>query len=125
MATFDVEVVTPERTLLDGEAEMVTLRSAGGDIAYLAGHVPYIGAVLICVARVHRPGGAVEAVSVHGGFIEVVDGKVVLLAGVAERAGDIDAERARRALQAAEGAGDEDAVRRAEVRLESAEAAAR
>jgi F-type H+-transporting ATPase subunit epsilon len=120
VATFPFEVVTPERTLLEGDAEMVTLRSAEGDIAFLAGHVPYIGAVRTCLVRAHRGGGQVQAAAVHGGFVEVADGRLTLLAGVAEVEGEVDVERARRALASAESSGDEAARRRAEVRLELA-----
>lgn len=122
MTPFDFEVVTPERVLASGETEMVTLRSTVGDIAFLAGHVAYIGALVPCVARVHRPGGAVDAVAVQGGFVEVVDEKVTLLASIAETPEEIDVERARRARAAAEAAGDEAALRRAEVRLELVDA---
>lgn len=115
---FPFELVTPERVLLEGEAEMVTLRSAEGDIAFLAGHVPFIGAVRTCAAHVHRADGTDQVAAVHGGFVEVAEGKLVLLAGVAELAGEVDAERARRALSQAEAAEDEDALRRAQVRLE-------
>lgn len=122
MTPFDFEVVTPERALCSGETEMVSVRSTVGEIAFLAGHVPYIGALVPCVARVHRPGGGIEAIAVQGGFVEVVDEKVTLLAGIAETPEEIDVDRARRARAAAEAAGDEAALRRAEVRLELVDA---
>lgn len=116
---FPFRMITPERILAEGQADMVTLRSADGDIAFLAGHVPYIGAVQTCMVAVHGPD---ERFAVHGGFVEVSGGELVLLAGVAERVGEIDVERARRALAQAQAQGTEDelAVRRAQVRLELA-----
>jgi F-type H+-transporting ATPase subunit epsilon len=120
VADFALEVVTPERTLVEGQAEMVSLRSAEGDIAFLAGHVPYIGAVRTCLVQVHRSDGTLDAVAVHGGFVEVVEGRLVLLAGVGEAPDQIDVDRARHALATAEAEGDEPAIARAQVRLELA-----
>lgn len=128
------ELLSPDRRLAEGEAEAVSLRSAGGDIAFLAGHVPYEGVVDICLAHVRSTEGGELRAGVHGGFVEVTGDSVVILANVAELAGEVDAARARRALEAAEGrlaearaTGDasgvrreKDAVARAQVRLELA-----
>ncbi len=125
---LEVEVVTPERILYSGEAEMVVCRTmGGGEIAFLAGHVPFLGALEIATARIHGPDGQ-QVAAVHGGFVHVSDDKVVLLSDVAELADQIDVERARRAKeQAEERQRQEDdveaeaALRRAIVRLEVAE----
>ncbi len=106
------ELVTPERVLYSGEAEFVVLRSDGGEIMFLPNHAPYIGAVDISLVRIAPPGAEAGEAShaeevraaVHGGFVHVVNNKVTLLASVAERADEIDLDRARRALEAAEGA---------------------
>ena len=45
MATTQVELVTPTGTLYSGQAEMVVCRTEGGDIAFLANHMPYLGAL--------------------------------------------------------------------------------
>lgn len=166
MATpFGLEVVTPDRTLFSGEVEEVTLRAEGGDITFLAHHAPFIAALDVTVLRARiaagrsagaePPSGAEDRQSadggslvaaVHGGFVHVDANRVVVLASVAELAGEIDAARATRALEAAkerlaaEGSGDEAsagaasrllalardpdapaaALRRAEVRLQAA-----
>jgi F-type H+-transporting ATPase subunit epsilon len=104
-----VELVTPERILFQGEAEFVVLRSDGGEIMFLPNHAPYIGAVDISLMRVAPAGREDEQAAefraaVHGGFVQVVNNKVTVLASVAEPAAEIDVERARRALTAAEGA---------------------
>jgi F-type H+-transporting ATPase subunit epsilon len=112
---FTVKLVTPERILLDGPAAEVILRTGEGDITILDGHTPVVGSVEPGVVRVVREGGDVERVAVHGGFIQVeqhVPGesgddpsggtRVTLLVGVAELAEEIDGERARAALEAAE-----------------------
>ena len=125
---LQVELVSPERILYSGEAEMVICRTAGGgDIAFLTGHAPLIGALGIGPVIIGLEGGGEEKVAVHGGFVEVRDDRVTILSDVAELAGDIDAARARRALEEAEGRvrqGDdveaEAALRRARLRVELA-----
>ena len=128
MATFPVSLVTPERILFEGEAEMVTMRSGGGDIAFLANHEPYVSTVEIGVVRIDVSEGEKERFAAHGGFVEVHEGKVVVISGVAERPDEIDVARAQRAKEDAEeriSAGDdpdaEAALRRATARLELAE----
>lgn len=128
MATTHVELVTPERNLFSGAAEMVTCRTAGGDIAFLADHMPYLAALEPGVVRILQEGGTEVRLAVHGGFVEVHDNRVIMLADVAEAAGDIDLARAQRARDEAErrvGAGGdsveaEAALRRAQARVEAA-----
>jgi F-type H+-transporting ATPase subunit epsilon len=162
---FWIELVTPERILVSGLASEVILRTGEGDITFLAGSAPLVGSLAPGVIRVVRSEGDGERVAVHGGFVQVeqhvdpddLDGdaaglsatgtRITLLVGVAELAGEIDTDRARTALEAAQarvgeltGAGGrvvaedaapdadlveaEGAVLRAEVRLEAADAAA-
>jgi F-type H+-transporting ATPase subunit epsilon len=128
--TLQVELVSPERILYSGEATMVVCRTAGGEIAFLTGHTPFLGALGIGVVRIHQDGGEVRKAAVHEGFVEVKDNRVIVLSDVAELPDQIDAERARRAREDAERAlreaPDEDKeaaerrLRRAEVRLELA-----
>jgi F-type H+-transporting ATPase subunit epsilon len=101
---LQVELVSPERILWSGEADMVVARTTDGDIAFLTGHAPFIGALGIGAVTIEEPGGKQTKVAVHGGFVEVSNNKVTILSDVAELAGDIDAERARRAKDAAEAA---------------------
>ena len=126
--TLHVEVVSPERILYTGEAEMVICRTVGGgDLAFLTGHADFLGALDIYPVRIKTADGAEERLAVHGGFVEVNDDRVIILSDTAELASQIDVERARRAKEAAERglmAGDdaicEAALRRAHVRLELA-----
>jgi F-type H+-transporting ATPase subunit epsilon len=125
---LQLELVSPERILYSGEAEMVICRAAGGDIAFLTGHAPFVGTLGIGVVRVMVPEGGPEIrAAVHGGFVEVRENRVIILSDVAELEGQIDAARARaaadRAEQALRGEADPDveaALRRAQVRLELA-----
>lgn len=131
MASFPFQVVTPERTVLQGDAEMLALRSAAGDIAFLADHVPYIGEVEIGVVRAQMADEVEQVAAVHGGFVEVrKDGDVVVVAGVAELPEEIDVQRAEAARQRAESAlggadehpAEEAALERAQARLAAAAA---
>ncbi len=125
---LEVQVVSPERILFSGEADMVVARTPSGEIAFLAGHAPFLGTLEIAPVRVKTGGEGEEAFAVHGGFVEVSDNRVTVLSDVAEPAADIDNERARDAQRRAEEAlrsNDDDdearaALRRAEVRLQVA-----
>jgi F-type H+-transporting ATPase subunit epsilon len=125
--SLQVELVSPERILYSGEADMVIARTAGGDIAFLTGHAPFVGALGIGRVRIRQVDGTEEVAAVHGGFVEVKDNRVVILSDVAELASQIDVERAREAERRAEAqlrtehdAEVEAALRRAHVRLEAA-----
>jgi len=100
---LQVELVSPERILYSGEAEMVVCRTVGGgEIAFLTGHAPFLGALEIGVVRLKLSDGGEAAAAVHGGFVEVRDNRVIILSDVAELADQIDVERARRAKEQAE-----------------------
>ena len=99
-----VELVSPERILWTGEADMVVARTTEGDIAFLANHAPFIGALGIGVVTVEEPGGRQTKVAVHGGFVEVSNNSVNILSDVAELSDQIDRERALRAKERAEAA---------------------
>jgi F-type H+-transporting ATPase subunit epsilon len=122
-----VELVSPERILWSGEAEMVVARTSDGDIAFLTGHAPFIGALGIGVVSIQATDGSEARAAVHGGFVEVSGDRVTILSDVAELVGDIDVARARRALEEAErrtrdadDAEAEAALRRARLRVELA-----
>lgn len=122
-----VELVSPERILYSGEAEMVVVRTlGGGEIAFMSGHAPFVGALAIAPAMVRTSEGD-EVFAVHGGFVEVSNDTVTILSDVAELASQIDVERAQRAKERAEerlrsghDAEAEAALRRAHVRLTAA-----
>jgi F-type H+-transporting ATPase subunit epsilon len=126
---LEVQLVSPERILYTGEASMVVCRTVGGgDIAFLAGHANFIGALAVHPVRV-LSNGSEMVVAVHGGFVEVSNDRVTVLSDVAELPEHIDVDRARRAKEAAEGrvrdsSGDDEeaaaALERAVIRLEVA-----
>ena len=125
MASMTVDLVSPERLVYTGEANLVIARTSDGEIGFQPGHVPFVGALVPGEVRVHLTDGGTETIAVHSGFIELADDQLTLLSDVAELSGDIDVERARRSLDVAEEAlradgADAEALaakRRAEVRL--------
>jgi F-type H+-transporting ATPase subunit epsilon len=125
---LQVELVSPERILYSGEADMVIARTVGGgDIAFLPGHAPFVGALEIATVTLRVAEGDDEVVAVHGGFVEVSGDTVTILSDVAELASQIDVDRARAAADKAEqrmkadhDAEAEGAARRAHVRLAAA-----
>ena len=97
-----VEVVSPEKVLYSGEADMVITRTAGGgEIAFQAGHAAFLGVLVENHTRVFQTDGKVQDIAVHRGFVEVSGNptKVSLLSDTAELAEDIDVERAKEQLE--------------------------
>jgi F-type H+-transporting ATPase subunit epsilon len=100
--TLHVAVVSPERILYEGEADMVVCRPSDGEIAFLPGHEPFVGALAEYPVRILRPDGPEIAVAVHGGFVEFTDDVVTVLSDVAELPDQIDVVRAQTAKEDAE-----------------------
>ncbi len=98
-----VSIVSPERVLFTGESTQVITRTlATGEIAFLAGHAPFLGALTECHTRIYMADGSIVDVAVHGGFVEVSNNKVNILSDVAEVGDQIDRVRAMRAKDKAE-----------------------
>jgi F-type H+-transporting ATPase subunit epsilon len=101
--TLHVELVSPERILWTGDADMVSARTVGGgEIAFLTGHAHFVGALDIAKVTIRPAEGPDQLAAVHGGFVEVSNDRVTILSDVAELAEDIDIERARAAAERAE-----------------------
>ena len=99
---LDVELVSPEEVTYSGSAEMVIVRTVEeGDIAFQAGHVPFLGVLAPWSVDVLRPGGERDTFAVHRGFVEVSHNKVTILSDVSEAADEIDTARAEVARQQA------------------------
>lgn len=127
MATpFAVRLVTPERILFDGEADIVFLRASNGDIAFLAHHMPFIGSLDIGLVRIKTSKEEV-LVALHSGFVDVKHSRVNIIASIAELGEEVDIKRAQHALDNAQSdaRGQDDlevqqAEKRASVRLQAA-----
>lgn len=98
---IQLEVVTPERRVLAESVDMVTVPGLGGELGILPGHTPLISALQTGVLT-YVQDGKNYPLHVSGGFVEVRDDHVSVLAEVAERPEEIDAARAKRARERAE-----------------------
>lgn len=131
MSVLRVELVSPERVAYSGVAKMVIARTVDGDIAFLPGHVPFIGVLDTHQVRMMLEEGGEQLIAVHQGFVEVSPGetpgesRVTILSDVCELSADIDVARANIAKTRAEeqlrldseNATAQAALMRAEVRL--------
>src|SRR6266496_5040559 len=95
---IQLEVVTPERRLLAEPVDMVTVPGLGGELGILPGHTPLISQLQTGVLSYAQDGKPFQ-LHVSGGFVEVRDDRVSVLAEVAERPEEIDAARARLARE--------------------------
>ena len=91
---IQVEVVTPERRVLDEAVEMVTVPGLNGELGILPGHTPLISQLKTGILTYVQDGRSFP-LHVSGGFVEVRDDRVSVLAEVAERPEEIDAASAR------------------------------
>jgi F-type H+-transporting ATPase subunit epsilon len=103
MATMQVELVSPEKVVFSGEATQVITRTlGGGEIAFLPGHAPFLGALVENHTRITLADGKVLDVAVHGGFVQVSGNTVSILSDTAELGEQVDRARALKAKDAAE-----------------------
>jgi F-type H+-transporting ATPase subunit epsilon len=91
---IQLEVVTPERRVLSEPVDMVTVPGLGGELGILPGHTPLISQLQTGVLTYVQSGKSFQ-LHVSGGFVEVRDDLVSVLAEVAERPEEIDATKAR------------------------------
>ena len=91
---IQLEVVTPERRVLAEPVDMVTVPGLGGELGILPGHTPLISQLQTGVLTYVQDGKS-HQLHVSGGFVEVRDDHVSVLAEVAERPDEIDAARAK------------------------------
>ncbi len=96
-----LEVVTPEKQLFSGEVDSVLAPGAEGQMGILPHHAPLI-TVLAEGELIARRAGEELAFAIHGGFMQVLPDRVIVLADVGERAEEIDVARAEAARRQAE-----------------------
>lgn len=96
-----LEIVTPERKVLETDVDSVTVPTVSGEVGILPSHAPLVSAL--------RPGvlsytakGVSDKLAVSGGFLEVSSDRVAVLADLAETAEEIDVEAARADREEAE-----------------------
>jgi F-type H+-transporting ATPase subunit epsilon len=123
-STIRLELVTPERLVLSEEVDEVVLPGYEGEFGVLPGHTQYL-AILNIGMLWYRKGSAVTRIALGGGFAEVNHDRVVVMADTAERAEEIDVERAKRARERAEArlkelSMDDETYRKAQAALQRA-----
>ena len=125
--TFDLSLVTPEGAAFEGEAEMLIVPGAAGEIGVLARHAPLVAMLKAGEIRV-KAGGEWQAFAAGPGYFKVQQDRALVLVDDAVRAEEIDIEEARREAEDAKAlleqidAGDEEQDRwRVEQRLRHAE----
>ena len=102
MGTLQLEVVTPDKTVVSGEVEMAVCPGIEGEFGVLPKHVSLLSALKIGGLRYKLPGGKEEHVFSSGGFADVNNDVLTVLAESAELAQDIDTARAMAAKERAE-----------------------
>lgn len=101
MAQLRLEIVTPDQVVLSTDVDYVGAPGVDGEFGVLAGHIPLLTALSIGTLF-YRNGNVEDLVFVAGGFAEVANNKITILAQAAELAENIDIERAERAKARAE-----------------------
>ena len=99
--TFSVSLVTPEGAAYEGEAEMLIVPGAAGEIGVLARHAPLIAMLKAGSTRIHVTEGDVKEFATGPGFFKVEQDRALALVDDAVSALEIDHERARRQLDEA------------------------
>ncbi len=125
--TIELEIVTPEKLVVREPVDQVQVPGKSGYLGVLPGHAPLIGEVAVGEVT-YKHSGATEYLALGWGFVEVLPNKVTILAQTAERAQEINVQRAQDAKSRAEQALREarpdldydatlEALRRADCRL--------
>ncbi|MDQ6687436.1 MAG: F0F1 ATP synthase subunit epsilon [Actinomycetota bacterium] len=129
---LQVELVSAERTVWSGQAQMVLARTTEGDLGVLRNHTPILSLLVDGVVEITPVDGEHVVAAVDGGFISVAANRVSILSAHAVLAEDIDADHERNELEEAEKAGDDEEdgqegaqarARRAEARIRATERA--
>jgi F-type H+-transporting ATPase subunit epsilon len=98
---LELEVVTPDRLVASESVDIVMAMGALGEFGILPGHIPFLTPLQPSELR-YRKGSQLEYMAVTGGFAEISNNKVTVLAEAAEKAREIDIDRAKRAKERAE-----------------------
>lgn len=101
MATMRLEIATAERVVYSEDVEILVAPGMDGQLGILPNHAPLLTALQPGEIRVVREGEE-SYMAVSGGFLEVMANRVTILADTAERAEEIDIERAEEAMQRAQ-----------------------
>jgi F-type H+-transporting ATPase subunit epsilon len=100
--TFELEVATPEKLVIQASCTEVTIPGAEGELGILPGHAPLLSSLGSGVLRYKTADGRNEVLAIHGGFVEVQQTLVRVLTDAAENPDAIDRKRAEESLKRAQ-----------------------
>ncbi|MBI3195038.1 MAG: F0F1 ATP synthase subunit epsilon [Ignavibacteriae bacterium] len=99
---FQLEIVTPQRVVFKGDVESFTAPGSLGSFQVLVNHAPLLSAIGVGEAKMRDTQGNEIHYATSGGFVEVMNNRVVMLAESAERSNEIDVSRAEKAKSRAQ-----------------------
>ncbi len=99
---FSLQVITPDRVFYEGQAQMVEMNTTEGEIGVYPGHIPLTVIVRPGVLHIHEA-EKVQTAALHSGFVQILPDKITILAETVEWPDEIDRERAKAAMERAEG----------------------
>ena len=102
MAVLEVSLVTPDGSAFEGEAEMLIVPGAAGEIGVLARHAPLVAMLKAGSTRVHLGDGNVQEFATGPGFFQVLEDRAIALVDDAVQADQIDDARAQQQLEEAQ-----------------------
>ncbi|MBQ9976153.1 MAG: F0F1 ATP synthase subunit epsilon [Clostridia bacterium] len=85
MKAFPLKISSPDGDIFSGEVEMLSLRTTEGELAILAGHIPFVSSVVACKCKLLLPDETEIVAYTDGGVLTVSSDKTVLLTGSWER----------------------------------------
>lgn len=100
--TFHLKVTSPDRVFFEGEVTMVEINTTEGQIGVLPNHIPLTSVLAPGVCYLHVPDGDPKVCAIHGGFFEILQDSMTILAEVCEWPEEIDVGRAEAARTRAE-----------------------
>jgi F-type H+-transporting ATPase subunit epsilon len=98
---LNLEIITPEKTVVKDEVDVVEATGAEGEFGIMPGHTQFLTVLKIGEIR-YKKGNETVYLASSGGFAEVVEDKVTLLVDTAERSHEINIDRAKKAMERAE-----------------------
>ena len=97
---FKLNIISPEKKFLEGDCEFLEFVSTEGELGIYAKHIPLATILEPCVMRIHND-GEIKKAAILGGFVEILQERVTVLAEDAQWPEEIDIERAKKAEERA------------------------
>ena len=101
MATFNLTIVSAEQKIFEGEVKQIQVTGVEGELGILPGHTPLLTAIKPGIVKFTLKDGNEEVIYVSGGFLEVQPNIVTVLADIAIRGSELDADRIHEAKRKA------------------------